>query len=84
MTVLSVTIAAHQLVDALVDTAFNRQRDPRSDVYKLGARSLLVSRATQSELTCYFRPGSVEFDAFFAGVDEGKAIWASHYGGKSQ
>ena len=67
-----------QLVVQLMSAAFDRPRDPRSDAYKLGARSLLISRATNTPLVRMYAAGSVEFDAFHAGVDEGQAIWKRH------
>ncbi|WP_312488296.1 hypothetical protein [Massilia timonae] len=70
--------SGNELVDSLMKTAFDRPRDPRSYPYKLGAFSLLASRATDTPLARPYAPGTVDFDAFHAGVDEGKAIWACH------
>jgi len=66
---------ANEIVDRLVRAAFDRQRDCRSDAYKQGVRALLISRASLSTLICNYQPGSAEFDAFHAGVNEGRAIW---------
>ena len=66
------------LVDELMKAAFDRPRDPRSAAYKLGARSLLNSCATKTPLARVYAAGSVEFDAFHAGVSEGHAIWKRH------
>lgn len=71
----AVSQGAHQVVDQLISAAFDRPRDRRSDAYKQGARALLISRVSLATLICNFQPGSVEFDAFFAGVEEGRAIW---------
>lgn len=70
--------SGNELVDSLMKAAFDRPRDPRSYPYKLGAFSLLASRATNTPLARPYAPGTVDFDAFHAGVDEGKAIWARH------
>lgn len=66
------------LVDGLMQAAFDRPRVPRSHPYKLGVFSLLVSRAAGTSLARPYTPGTVDFDAFHAGVDEGQAIWARH------
>ena len=66
----------NDLVDALMKRAFDRPRDPRSYPYKLGALSLFTSRVTNTPLSQPYAPGTVDFDAFHAGVDEGRAIWA--------
>ena len=71
----AVSPGANQVVDQLISAAFDRPRGRRSDAYKQGARALLVSRLTLATLICNYQPGSVEFDAFFAGVEEGRAIW---------
>jgi len=76
--------APSPLADSLMKAAFDRPRDPRSDAYKLGVRALLVSRSTKSVFVDRFAPGSVESDAFHAGVDEGRAIWANHQAMASQ
>jgi len=72
------TPTASQLVEKLMKAAFDRPRDPRSFAYKLGVRSLLTSRATKTPLVRPYAAGTVEFDAFFSGVDEGHAVWRQH------
>lgn len=72
---IAVSQGANQVVDQLISAAFDRPRDRRSDAYKQGARALLTSRVSLATLICNFQPGSAEFDAFFAGVEEGRAIW---------
>lgn len=72
------TMTASQLVEHLMKATFDRPRDPRSDAYKLGVRSLLNSRATRTPLARPYAAGTVEFDAFFAGVDEGHAVWRQY------
>lgn len=72
------TLPPLQLVDELMKVAFDRPRDPRSDAYKLGVRSLLNSRVTKTPLARPYAAGTVEFDAFFAGVDEGHTVWRQY------
>ena len=74
----------NDLVDRLMTTAFGRPRDPRSYPYKLGTFSLLVSRVTDAPLAHPYAPGTVDFDAFHAGVDEGRAIWTRHHAEAAQ
>lgn len=69
---------AAPIVDLLMKAAFEKPRDPRSAAYKLGTRSLLNSRVGGGAFSIPFDAGTVEFDAFFSGVDEGKAIWSHH------
>lgn len=76
--------AAGDLVEHLMTLAFNRPRAPRSAAYKAGARALLYSRATQSPLARLYAPGTAEFDAFHAGVGEGREIWSSQMRKESQ
>lgn len=52
-----------------------RARGKRSTAYLQGARSHLEFKATGAELPCQYKVGTPEFDAFFAGLDEGRDIW---------
>ena len=69
---------AAALVEQLMKSAFDRPRDPRSEAYKTGAKALLMRRATGQPLYLPYSPGSTEFDAYQAGMDEGRAIWAAY------
>jgi hypothetical protein len=62
-------------VDRVVAAAFDRPRNPRSVEYREGVRALLMHRATGGRLLCHFTVGTAQADAFFAGVEEGKALW---------
>lgn len=66
-------------VDLLMEVAFgaDRIREKRSPAYMEGARSYLELRATGAELPCRYETGTAEFDAYFAGLDEGREIWRS-------
>lgn len=66
-----------ELVENLMKSAFDCPRDPRSPAYKLGARAVLAHRALKGDLVCKFQHGTAEFDAFAAGMDEGREIWRS-------
>lgn len=70
--------AAMSLVEKLIGDAFHVARQPRSDAYKLGARELLKCRALGQPLICPHVAGTAYFDAFYAGCEEGKAIWQKH------
>lgn len=59
---------------AVYDWAFRPGREARSDEYKLGALNFLRNRLEQAELLCPFQAGSVQFDAYFAGCDEGRVL----------
>jgi len=69
----------HEQVDLLMDAAFGpgRAREKRSAAYMEGARSYLEFRATGAELICQYTAGTTEFDAYFAGLDEGREMWRS-------
>jgi len=66
-------------VDLLMEVAFgpSRVREKRSAAYMEGARSYLELRVTGAELPCRYDTGTAEFDAYFAGLDEGREIWRS-------
>jgi len=72
------TLAAAKLVDDLMRTAFDLPRTPRSEAYKLGANWLLNFRILGLRPPCPFEPSTAEADAFFAGRDEGNAIWRAY------
>ena len=56
----------------LLDHAFYPGRQPRSQAYKNGVRAALRFRLGESDrVRCTYPEGSAEFDAFFAGTEEG-------------
>jgi hypothetical protein len=61
--------------DQLIDAAFNVPREPRSSQYKAGARAALAFRTERAPIPQPYPVGSVEADAFSAGIEEGHAIW---------
>lgn len=69
----------HDQVDFLMEVAFGpgRIREKRSTAYMEGARSYLELRVTGALLPCRYGTGTAEFDAYFAGLDEGREIWRS-------
>lgn len=67
--------SAPRLADQLLDAAFSAPRDPRSSQYKAGARAALVFRTEETPIPQPYPAGSVEADAFSAGIEEGHAIW---------
>ena len=57
------------------DQAFSKSRSPRSDAYKQGVLACLQVRLDgQAHVKCPYTPVSPECDAYFAGVDEGRAL----------
>jgi hypothetical protein len=63
------------LAQKAFDEAFNRPRRPRSLVYKEGVMAALVFHELRQEaVQCPYAEGTVEYDAFFAGVVEGHHI----------
>lgn len=66
------------LVQKLMDAAFNRPRDLRSDAYKLGVREILKCKAMGVKFYCPHKMGTAEADAFYSGSDEGNRIWREH------
>ena len=62
-------------VDQLFQTAFYNGRTPRSQEYKAGARMALEHRIERKDFDLPYQAGTAAADAFFAGIEEGKAIW---------
>jgi hypothetical protein len=71
-------IGAIATVDALLREAFGRVREPRSREYMLGTHDLLLARFGITPMKCPYAVGTAAFDAYFAGKDEGSAIWLAH------
>ena len=61
--------------DQLYQTAFYNGRTPRSQEYKAGARMALEHRIERKDFEMPYLVGTAAADAFFAGIEEGKAIW---------
>lgn len=66
------------LIEQLMHSAFAPSRAPRSNEYKEGVRAVLRQRFVGKPLACPHKAGTASFDAFFAGADEGRSIWAQH------
>lgn len=62
-------------VDQLFGAAFNAGRAPRSDEYKAGVRMALQHRIERKDFEMPYLVGTTAADAFFAGIEEGKALW---------
>jgi len=65
-------------VDSLLREAFDAPREPRSRAYMLGTHDLLLDRFGITPIKCPYAPGTAGRDAYFAGKDEGSAIWTRH------
>ena len=61
----------------IVEAAFPRHGTPRSDVFKAGAAAILKYMLAGRPVLCPHDPGTVEHDAFYAGVDAGKKIYCN-------
>lgn len=77
---------AEKLVHDLVDAAFSRSTMPRSPEYKSGVEAYLLFRALGQRLSTPYPKGTAQFDAWLAGLDEGKGWWryqvAQHFPGR--
>ncbi len=62
-------------VDHLFQLAFQCGRSPRSPEYKAGARMALEHRIERRDIEQPYSVGTAAADAYFAGIEEGKAIW---------
>lgn len=69
--------AVEALVDGVIIAAFNTARVPRSLEYQDGVRALLLYRALARAIRTPFVQGTAQSDVFFAGIEEGKALWRS-------
>lgn len=57
------------------DAAFHEGRETRSEAYRAGVLHCLQTRLDgQPHVPCFYAPGSAERDAYYAGVDEGRAL----------
>lgn len=66
---------SEKTVRKLFNQAFSGHRTQRSNEYKMGCIAALRYRISKAAIICPFNAGSVEFDAYHAGIDEGHAIW---------
>lgn len=74
------------LLDSLMQQAFgpNCARTPRGHAYIAGTRAYLAFRLSGAERACAYEPGTDAYDAYHAGIDEGRAIWTRHQAGATQ
>lgn len=66
--------AQWQLVERMLKAAFDGPREPRSQAYRAGVRSLLASRLCGQPKIIPYAMGSTEADAWLAGQGEGIAL----------
>lgn len=62
-------------LDRLMAEAFPSSRPARSVAYMAGARAVLQFLMREAPLQCPYSEGACTFDAFYAGVAEGREIW---------
>lgn len=67
----------------LIATAFPPTRPARSQAYRLGVEKALETASAGMQLPELYDAGTQAFDAFHAGADEGRAIWARHIATKA-
>lgn len=67
--------SAKALADQLATERF-AIGDARSDAYKLGFKDLIVCRAAGTTLPRVYAAGSLQFDAYHAGCDDARHVWA--------
>jgi len=65
------TLTAQQLFDR----EFSRPRTKRSEEFKAGVLALLRRRIHGIVTQCPYTEGTVAFDAFFSGIEEGWRIY---------
>lgn len=65
-------------VDRLMALAFFPNRTPRSAEYRAGCRAALEYRILGRTMRPEHSAGSCKADAWFAGAEEGHAIWQRH------
>ncbi|WP_139232770.1 hypothetical protein [Duganella sp. CF458] len=75
-----------QLVNQLIEDAFapGLKRYERSPEYVNGARALLLQQVIGKPLACLYLHGTAAADAFFAGVEEGRSIYARYLSVRQQ
>lgn len=71
----SPSIAGALSVDCLMQAAFFNGRAPRSAEYQAGTRMALEHRIERKDFELPYKVGTAAADAYFAGIEEGKAIW---------
>lgn len=67
----------------MIATAFPPTRPPRSEAYRLGVEKALETASSGNPLPNLYHAGTPRYDAFHAGADEGRAIWARHIAAKA-
>jgi hypothetical protein len=68
------------LLDSLMLQAFSPTcaRTPRGHAYMAGTRAYLAFCLSGAEGACAYEPGTDAYDAYHAGIDEGRTIWTRH------
>lgn len=75
-----------QLINQLIEEAFapSLKLLERSPEYVNGARALLLQQIIGKPLACPYLHGTAAADAFFAGIEEGRSIYAGHLAAQQQ
>lgn len=64
------------LAEQVFEKAFEpgRGREGKSEAFRAGVLQCLLARLEGHKLNCPYQTGSVEYDAFYAGVAEGREL----------
>lgn len=78
-------VAPATLIEQLIKGAFapSLNQPERSQEYIDGTRAALLQNLVGKPLACKYKLGTAAADAFFAGVDEGRAIHAKYISSQS-
>ena len=66
---------AYERVKGIVSDAFPPGRTARSLEYRSGMTQMLLYFFCGKKVNCPYQEGSAEYDAFFAGCDDGRHHW---------
>jgi hypothetical protein len=61
--------------EAIYQERFASGATPRSEAYRKGVMAILQWQAYMKPMVCPYPAGSAEFDAYWAGHDEGVRLW---------
>lgn len=67
----------------IIATAFPPTRPARSQAYRFGVEKALETASAGTALAEMYAAGTQAYDAFHAGVVEGRALWARHIAAKT-
>lgn len=63
------------IIETLMNRAFDERREQRSEEYKNGVRTTLEFYINGGDPVCPYLMGTAAADAFISGMDEGQSIF---------